>query len=44
MGTVNAHEDDQRELIARAQAGEAIAFERLAGQHAVALCVGPWQG
>ena len=36
-GTVNAHEDDERELIDRAQAGEAIAFERLAGQHAAPL-------
>ena len=36
-GTVNAHEDDERELIDRAQAGEAIAFERLAGQHAARL-------
>ena len=32
--TVNAHEDDERGLIERAQAGEAIAFHRLAGQHA----------
>ncbi len=37
MGTVNAHEDDERELIGRAQAGEATAFERLAGQHAAPL-------
>jgi RNA polymerase sigma-70 factor (ECF subfamily) len=37
MGTVNAHEDDERELIERAQAGEAIAFERLAEQHAARL-------
>jgi RNA polymerase sigma-70 factor, ECF subfamily len=36
-GTVDAHEDDQRELIGRAQAGEAIAFERLVGQHAATL-------
>ena len=35
--TVNAHEDGERELIDRAQAGEAIAFERLAGQHAARL-------
>jgi RNA polymerase sigma-70 factor (ECF subfamily) len=42
---VNTPEDDQRELIDRAQAGEAIAFERLAEQYAgrlwrcaVALC------
>ena len=34
MGTVNAHEDDEHELIDRAKAGEAIAFERLAGRHA----------
>jgi RNA polymerase sigma-70 factor, ECF subfamily len=36
-GTVNTPEDDQRELIERAKAGEASAFERLAGQHAAAL-------
>jgi RNA polymerase sigma-70 factor (ECF subfamily) len=36
-GTVNAHEDDERELIGRAQAGEVIAFQRLAGQHAAPL-------
>jgi RNA polymerase sigma-70 factor (ECF subfamily) len=30
-------EDDERDLIARAQAGEAIAFERLAEQHAARL-------
>ena len=36
-GTVNTHEDDQRELIGRAQAGDVIAFERLAGQHAASL-------
>jgi RNA polymerase sigma-70 factor (ECF subfamily) len=30
-------EDDERELIDRAQAGEAIAFERLAEQHAARL-------
>jgi RNA polymerase sigma-70 factor, ECF subfamily len=36
-GTVNAHEDDQHELIAHAQAGEAIAFERLAERHAASL-------
>jgi RNA polymerase sigma-70 factor, ECF subfamily len=34
---VNAHEDDERELIDRAKAGEATAFERLAGQHAAPL-------
>jgi RNA polymerase sigma-70 factor, ECF subfamily len=34
---VNAHEDDERELIDRAKAGEAIAFEQLAGQHAAVL-------
>jgi RNA polymerase sigma-70 factor, ECF subfamily len=34
---VNAHEDDDRELIGRAQAGEAIAFEQLAGRHAAPL-------
>jgi RNA polymerase sigma-70 factor, ECF subfamily len=34
---VNAHENDDRELIGRAQAGEAIAFEQLAGQHAAPL-------
>jgi len=37
MGTVNAHEDDEHELIDRAKAGEASAFERLAGQHAAPL-------
>jgi RNA polymerase sigma-70 factor, ECF subfamily len=31
---VNLHEDDERELIDRAQAGEAVAFERLARRHA----------
>jgi RNA polymerase sigma-70 factor, ECF subfamily len=36
-GTVNTHEDDQRELIGRAQAGEAIAFRQLVGQHAAPL-------
>ena len=36
-GTVNTPEDDQRELIDRAQAGEAIAFQRLAEQHAARL-------
>ena len=36
-GTVNTHEDDERELIGRAQAGEVIAFQRLAGQHAAPL-------
>ena len=34
---MNTPEDDQRELIDRAQAGEAIAFERLAGQNAARL-------
>jgi RNA polymerase sigma-70 factor, ECF subfamily len=34
---VNAHEDDECELIARAQAGEAVAFERLAERHAAPL-------
>jgi RNA polymerase sigma-70 factor (ECF subfamily) len=37
MGTVNAHQDDEHQLIDRAKAGEAIAFERLAGQHAAPL-------
>ena len=37
MGTVNAHEDDERELIDRAKDGEANAFERLAVQHAARL-------
>jgi len=37
---VDAPEDDQRELISRAQAGEAIAFERLAEQYAARL----WRG
>jgi RNA polymerase sigma-70 factor, ECF subfamily len=36
-GIVNTPADDQRELIDRAQAGEATAFERLAAQHAVRL-------
>jgi len=36
-GTVNAHADDEHELIGRAQAGETTAFERLAGQHAAPL-------
>ncbi len=36
-GTVNTSEDDERELIDRAQAGEAIAFEQLAEQHAARL-------
>lgn len=36
-GTVNTHEDDERELIGRAQAGEASAFQRLAEQHAARL-------
>ena len=34
---MNTPEDDQRELIDRAQAGEAIAFGRLAEQHAARL-------
>ena len=34
---MNTPEDDQRELIDRAQAGEATAFERLAEQHAARL-------
>ena len=34
---MNTPEDDERELIDRAQAGEAIAFERLAEQHAARL-------
>ena len=36
-GTVNAHEDDERELIGRAQAGDATAFEQLAKEHAARL-------
>ena len=35
--TVNAHPDDERELIGRAQAGEASAFEQLASLHAARL-------
>jgi RNA polymerase sigma-70 factor, ECF subfamily len=35
--TVNLHADDERELIDRAQAGEALAFQRLAEHHAVRL-------
>ena len=38
-GTVNKPQDDESELIDRAQAGEAIAFERLVEQHAARL----WQ-
>lgn len=34
---MNAHESDEVELINRARAGEAIAFERLAEQHAATL-------
>jgi RNA polymerase sigma-70 factor, ECF subfamily len=34
---VTAQNDDERELIGRAQAGEAIAFEQLAGRHAAPL-------
>lgn len=34
---MNTPEDDERELIDRAQAGEVIAFERLAEQHAARL-------
>ncbi len=34
---MNSPEDDQRELIDRAKAGEAAAFERLAERHAVRL-------
>ncbi|MBN1853181.1 MAG: sigma-70 family RNA polymerase sigma factor [Pirellulales bacterium] len=37
MGTVNAPDNDESEWIARAQAGEAIAFERLAKLHAARL-------
>ncbi len=37
IGTVNAHEDDEHELIDRAKAGDASAFERLAGRHAAPL-------
>jgi RNA polymerase sigma-70 factor, ECF subfamily len=36
-GTVNAHEDDEHELIDRTKAGEMIAFEQLAGRHAACL-------
>ena len=36
-GTVNTYEDDERELIDRAQAGEVSAFQRLAEQHAALL-------
>ena len=34
---MNAHAEDERELIGRAQAGEAIAFEQLASLHAAPL-------
>ena len=34
---MNTPENDERELIDRAQAGEVIAFERLAEQHAARL-------
>lgn len=37
MGTVNAHEDDEGDLIGRAQAGEAAAFQRLVERHALRL-------
>jgi RNA polymerase sigma-70 factor, ECF subfamily len=37
METVNAHNDDQREWIDRARAGEATAFEWLARRHAASL-------
>ena len=37
IDTVNVHEDDEHELIGRAQAGEATAFQRLAEQHAARL-------
>jgi RNA polymerase sigma-70 factor, ECF subfamily len=37
MHTVNPSEDDQRDLVDRAKAGEAIAFEQLARQHAPPL-------
>ena len=37
INTVNMSEYNERELIDRAQAGEAIAFERLAEQHAAPL-------
>ena len=46
-GAVNVHEDDEHELIDRAKAGETIAFERLASQHAAPLlrCAGWfWEG
>jgi RNA polymerase sigma-70 factor, ECF subfamily len=33
IGKLNAHTDDERELIDRAQAGDAVAFERLAERH-----------
>lgn len=36
-GTVNAYEDEEHELIDRARAGEAIAFQRLAERHAPRL-------
>ena len=42
MGTVNAYEDDERELIDRAQSGEVIAFQRLAEQHAALLLRRRW--
>jgi RNA polymerase sigma-70 factor (ECF subfamily) len=35
--TVNPREDDQRDLIDRAKAGDAIAFEQVASQHAASL-------
>jgi RNA polymerase sigma-70 factor, ECF subfamily len=35
--TVNVHAEDERELIDRAQAGEAIAFEQLVSLHAARL-------
>jgi RNA polymerase sigma-70 factor (ECF subfamily) len=36
-GTVDTHEDDESELIGRAQAGEALAFEQLSGRYAATL-------
>jgi RNA polymerase sigma-70 factor, ECF subfamily len=49
-GAVNAHQDDQRELIGRAQAGDTAAFEQLAQRYAAMLwrcalafgCDGHW--
>ena len=43
MDTVNAHQDEEFELIERARAGETAAFERLAERYAApARCGAGW--